>query len=57
MGKSQTAEQIEYTEESFVENSGKLALLVRQQPCPLRNRAIRDLLEEMNDNLEYLTMR
>jgi hypothetical protein len=57
MATSQTVEEIEYTEEYFVEKADALKLLVSQKPCPVRNRLIRDLLEEMTSNLEYLQMK
>jgi hypothetical protein len=54
---TQTAEQQEYTEEYFSEKADELKMLISQRPCPVRNRAIGDMLKEMMDNLEYLQMK
>jgi hypothetical protein len=57
MGRRQTDEEQEYTELWYEEKVDELKMLFDQRPCPIRNRTIRDKLEEMIDNLEYLQMR
>lgn len=57
MGIRQTAEEQEYTEQWYEEKVGELRTLFSKRPCPVRNRSIRDKLEEMMDNLELLEMK
>jgi hypothetical protein len=54
---NQTEEETEYTEEYFAEKADEFKLLVSQNPCPVRNRRIKELLEEMLKNTELLNMR
>jgi hypothetical protein len=52
----QTEEQKEETRRWFIEAIGELKAKFNPD-SPADNRALRDKLEEMKDNLEYLQMR